>query len=155
MNAVREDLPIIRRATVEDVAAIVALLADDAIAAARESVTDMTPYLVAYKRISVDPDEFLAVAERNGVIVGTLQLSVVHGLSRNGASRAVVEAVRVARSERGSGIGTMMMRWAITQARARGCVIMQLTTHNDRHDAHRFYERLGFQGSHRGYKMAL
>lgn len=155
MNAVPDDLPIIRRATVADVAAIVALLGDDAIAAARESAADMTPYLAAYERISADPDEFLAVVERDGLIVGTLQLSVVQGLSRNGAARAVVEAVRVARSERGSGLGTMMMRWAITQARARGCVIMQLTTHNDRHDAHRFYERLGFEGSHRGYKMPL
>jgi len=95
------------------------------------------------------------VAERDGQIVGTLQLSFLPGLARRGALRAQIEAVRVAQGERGSGLGAAMMGWAIEEARRRGCALVQLTTDKSRADAHRFYARLGFVASHEGMKLAL
>ena len=144
-----------REATRDDVAAIVAMLADDALGATRESPDNLAPYLRAFDVIDADPHQFLAVCEQDGAIAGTMQVSFIAGLSRKGASRALVEAVRIHRDARGTGLGTRMMEWAIDQARERGCSIIQLTTDATRTDAHRFYERLGFEGTHIVYKMAL
>lgn len=145
----------IRRATEADVPAIVALLADDELGATRESPDDLTPYRAAFAAIDADPSEFLAVAVRQGEVIGTLQLSMLPGLSRKGAFRAQIEGVRVASTIRGLGLGETLMRWAIDQARACGCVLVQLTSDKARADAHRFYERLGFTATHEGYKLPL
>ncbi|MEV8374823.1 GNAT family N-acetyltransferase [Kribbella sp. NPDC056861] len=146
---------VIRRATATDVAGIVSLLTDDEIAAQRESPDDLTPYQAAFAAIEADPQQVLVVAERNGELVGTLQLTIIPGLSRMGATRGLVEAVRVAASARGTGLGTTLMEWSIEEARARGCTILQLTSDKARVDAHRFYLRLGFTQSHEGFKYAL
>jgi GNAT superfamily N-acetyltransferase len=146
---------VIRRATATDVPGIVAMLTDDEIAARRESPDDLTPYQAAFEAISADPNQVLVVAERNGELVGTLQLTIMPGLSRKGATRGLVEAVRVAASARGTGLGTTLLEWSIEEARARGCALVQLTTDKARADAHRFYLRLGFQNTHEGFKLPL
>lgn len=144
-----------RRATRADVPGIVAMLSDDALGAKRESPDELTPYVAAFEVIDADPHQVLAVCEVEGQVVGTLQLTFTHGLSRRGATRATIEAVRVHRDMRGTGLGTTMIRWAIEQARERGCGMVQLTTDATRKDAHRFYERLGFEPTHIGFKMML
>ena len=143
-----------RRATAADVPAIVALLADDVLGAQREQPGDPA-YLAAFEAIAADPHQWLVVAQRDGAVVGTLQLTVIPGLSHRGMSRALVEAVRVAASERGSGLGTSLLEWAVERARELGCGLVQLTSNASRTDAHRFYERLGFEASHTGFKLAL
>lgn len=145
----------LRRATAEDVPAIVALLTDDELGAAREVPDDLATYQQAFATIDSDASELLAVAERDGQVVGTLQVSFLPGLSRHGALRAQVEGVRVAKDARGSGVGEVMMRWAIDQARSHGCVLVQLASDKARTDAHRFYDRLGFTATHQGHKLAL
>jgi GNAT superfamily N-acetyltransferase len=145
----------LRRAIAGDVPAIVALLADDDIGALRETPSDLTPYETAFAAIDGDQSEYLAVAEREGEVLGTLQLSLLPGLSRRGALRAQIEGVRVAGAARGLGLGETMVRWAIDEARARGCVLVQLTSDKARTDAHRFYARLGFVATHEGYKLTL
>lgn len=135
--------------------AIVALLADDMLGATRESPDDMTPYWPAFKAIDADPNQFLAVAERDGEVVGTMQLTYLPGLSRKGSTRSQIEAVRVRGTERGTGLGSKLMAWAIDQARQRGCSLVQLTSDTARADAHRFYEQLGFTASHLGFKLTL
>jgi GNAT superfamily N-acetyltransferase len=146
---------VIRRATGADVPAIVSMLVDDEIGATRESPDDLAPYRTAFATIDADPHQVLVVAERNGELVGTLQLTIIPGMSRRGAARGLVEGVRVARSARGIGLGTTLMEWSIAQSRARGCSIVQLTSDKARLDAHRFYERLGFTASHEGFKLQL
>jgi GNAT superfamily N-acetyltransferase len=131
------------------------MLADDDVAASREAPADLRPYLEAFATIDADPRQLLAVAERDGAIVGTMQLTFLPGLSRRGATRALVEAVRVAAPLRSAGIGGRMMRWAVEEARRRGCAMVQLTSDRRRTDAHRFYDRLGFDASHVGFKMPL
>lgn len=145
----------IRRATADDVPAIVAMLADDPLGAQRESPDDLAPYLEALDRLSGDPNQCLMVAARGGRVVGTLQLTIIPGLSRRGATRSVIEGVRVHGDERGSGLGTELITWAVDESRRRNCRLVQLTSDATRGDAHRFYERLGFTGSHIGFKMAL
>ncbi|WP_017537666.1 GNAT family N-acetyltransferase [Nocardiopsis halophila] len=144
-----------RRAQVEDVAEIVAMLSDDAIGRGREDTGDLGPYLSAFKEIDADPRQLLAVAETGGRAVGTLQLTFIPYLSRGGSTRALVEAVRVRAEERGRGIGARMMEWAESQARERGCSLIQLTSDRTRKNAHRFYGRLGYDPTHVGFKKAL
>ncbi|MGC0330859.1 GNAT superfamily N-acetyltransferase [Streptomyces sp. SAI-170] len=149
-----EDLEI-RRATAEDIPAIVAMLADDPLGAQRESPDDLTPYLTAYERLAADPNQHLVVAVRESAVVGTLQLTVIPGLSRRGSTRSIIEAVRVHADERGSGLGTRLIEWAIEESRRQRCQLVQLTSDVTRTDAHRFYERLGFAASHVGFKLSL
>ncbi|MEU9096607.1 GNAT family N-acetyltransferase [Streptomyces sp. NPDC048361] len=145
----------IRPAKPEDIPAIVAMLADDPLGAQRESPDDLTPYRVAFDRLVDDPNHHVVVAVRNGVVVGTLQLTVIPGLSRRGATRSIIEGVRVHGAERGSGLGTQLIEWAVDESKRQGCQLVQLTSDATRTDAHRFYERLGFEASHVGFKKPL
>ncbi|MEV6614587.1 GNAT family N-acetyltransferase [Streptomyces sp. NPDC051051] len=145
----------IRAAVAEDIPAIVGMLADDPLGARRESPDDLTPYLSALERISIDANQRLVVAVREGRVVGTLQLTIVPGLSRRGATRSIIEGVRVHADERGGGLGTRFIEWAIEESRRENCRLVQLTSDSARTDAHRFYERLGFEASHVGFKLQL
>jgi ribosomal protein S18 acetylase RimI-like enzyme len=147
----------LRTATAQDVPAIVGLIADDQLGATRDGYTqdNADAYQAAFLAVDNDPAHLLVVAESAGQVVGTMQLSFLPGLARRGALRAQIEAVRVAASTRGSGLGAAMMRWAIEEARRRGCALVQLTSDKSRGDAHRFYERLGFVASHEGLKLKL
>lgn len=144
-----------RKATSADLPKIVAMLADDMLGQSREIVSDppAEPYRKAFAAIEADANQFLAVAERDGEVVGTMQLSFVPGISHRGAWRGQIEAVRVVSSQRGTGLGREMMAWAIGVFRERGCSMVQLTTDKARKDAHRFYDSLGFAASHEGYKL--
>ncbi|MGC9498088.1 N-acetyltransferase family protein [Streptomyces sp. WG7] len=146
---------VIRPTTEDDIPAVVAMLADDPLGAQRESPDDLAPYLAAYERLSNDPNQHLVVAVRNDRVVGTLQLTIVPGLSRRGATRSIIEGVRIDAAERGSGLGTQLIEWAIDESRRQGCHLVQLTSDKTRTDAHRFYERLGFSASHTGFKLQL
>jgi ribosomal protein S18 acetylase RimI-like enzyme len=142
----------IRRAVRADVGFIVAMLADDKLGSARERLEDPLPpcYFEAFEKLDRDPNIELVVAEEDGRVVGCLQLFVLPGLSSQGASRGLIEDVRVASDCRSRGIGEQLVRWAVEQSRAKGCKVVELLTHHSRVDAQRFYERLGFQKSHVG-----
>lgn len=143
----------IRRTRVEDVGVIVAMLADDPLGGPRERIEDPLPasYFAAFERLSRDPNIQLVVAEDGeGAVVGCLQLCILPGLSSQGASRGLIEDVRVASDRRSRGIGEQLVQWAVTESRARGCKVVELLTHHTRVDAQRFYERLGFARSHVG-----
>jgi GNAT superfamily N-acetyltransferase len=145
----------IRRADRADIPAIVALLADDPLGATRETDAGFTGYHIAFEEISSDPRQVLVVGERAGESVATMQLTFIPGMSRRGSKRALVEAVRVRSDQRGLGLGRQLILWAIDEARAAGCSIIQLTSDMSRVDAHRFYRSLGFEASHVGMKLML
>src|SRR5580704_19513627 len=143
----------VRRA---DVAIIVGMLADDPLGGARERIEDPLPpsYFKAFETLERDPNIQLVVAEDgDGVVVGCLQLCILPGLSSQGASRGLIEDVRVATHCRSRGIGEQLVQWAVAEARAKGCKLVELLTHNSRRDAQRFYARLGFQPSHVGMTL--
>jgi ribosomal protein S18 acetylase RimI-like enzyme len=142
----------IRRTRRNDVPAIVAMLADDHLGRARERIEQPLPrsYYEAFDRVDRDPLFRLFVAEQEGRVVGSLQLCMLPGLSSQGASRALIEDVRVASDCRSRGIGEQLVQWAVGEARSHGCALVELLTHHTRLDAQRFYERLGFARSHVG-----
>lgn len=145
---------IFRDATEQDVPAIVALLTDDPLGQGREG-GDPAPYLAVFARLAANPMHQLIVGERAGRVVATCQLTMLHGLSRQGMTRALVEAVRTAPDLRSTGIGAALMAEAEARARAAGAAMIQLTTDKSRLRAHAFYDRLGYEPSHLGYKKAL
>lgn len=162
MTTAREELATlpggatIVRAVEDDIPAIVAMLIDDGIGKSREAPPSDPRYHKAFDAVSADPHQLLAIVkDATGTPCGTLQLTLIPGLSRMGSSRVIVEAVRIANSHRGTGLGTEVMQWAIEHSRSWGANLVQLTTDQRRTDAHRFYQRLGFVGSHLGMKLIL
>ncbi|MGO4351504.1 N-acetyltransferase family protein [Rhizobium sp. RAF36] len=147
-----------RRARESDLPSIIAMLADDALGRSREVVSDPVDerYLVAFAAIVADDNQLLAVAvNADDQPVGCLQLTFIPGLSRTGMWRGQIESVRITETERGTGLGTRFIKWAIGVCRDRGCKLVQLTSDKSRADSIRFYERLGFMASHEGMKLTL
>src|SRR5271169_2598581 len=132
----------IRRARRDDIRVIVAMLADDPLGSGRERIEDPLPpcYFRAFEAVERDPGLQLVVAENDGAVVGCLQLCILPGLSSQGASRGLIEDVRVATHCRSRGIGEQLVQWAVSEARAGNCRLVELLTHNTRVDAQRFYE---------------
>jgi ribosomal protein S18 acetylase RimI-like enzyme len=146
----------IRRARRDDVAAIVAMLADDHLGRGRERLETPLPacYFSAFERVHSSTDLALVVAEdASGQVVGCLQLAILPGISSQGGSRGLLEDVRVAADRRSQGIGEQLVQWAVAEARGRGCHMVELLTHGSRVDAQRFYARLGFSPSHVGMTL--
>jgi GNAT superfamily N-acetyltransferase len=168
-----------RIATRADVPAVLELLADDEVSRARDGAAPEAPDAArsssaaeesrreaaeesrreaveaAFDAIDADPRNELIVADDDGRVVGTFQLTFIPSLSRGGRERMTIEAVRVSRDRRGQGVGRAMMEWALARGRERGCGIAQLTTDKQRTDAHRFYASLGFAATHEGMKLSL
>jgi GNAT superfamily N-acetyltransferase len=136
---------------------IVRMLVDDPLGSTRERYEEPLPqaYYDAFEATANDPNNRHMIAEVDGNLVGTLHLVFIRGVARMGATRAQIEAVRIAAGQRGEGIGRKMIEAAIEMARERGCSLVQLTTDKTRKDAHRFYESLGFVASHEGMKLSL
>lgn len=148
---------IFRLATRADLPSIVRMLADDELGSQRERYEDPLPqaYYAAFEQIDIDPNHELVVAELDSEVIGTLHLMFLPSISFQGRLRAQIESVRVDKKFQSRGIGSEMMKWTIKRASERGAHVVQLTTHQSREDAHRFYERLGFKTSHLGMKLSL
>nr|WP_183578148.1 GNAT family N-acetyltransferase [Mucilaginibacter sp. X5P1]MBB6140857.1 ribosomal protein S18 acetylase RimI-like enzyme [Mucilaginibacter sp. X5P1] len=146
-----------RIATKEDLKEIIKMMADDPLGSQREVVSEIISekYLSAFEKIQADPNQELTVAEMNGVLVATFQLTFIQYLNFQGGVRAQIEAVRTNSNYRGRGIGTKVFEYAINRAKAKGCHLIQLTTDKARPDALRFYEKLGFKATHEGMKLKL
>jgi GNAT superfamily N-acetyltransferase len=147
----------IRIAREDDVAALVAIYAADAVGGHGDTVDESAhgEYLAAFHAIETSPNETLYVAERDGEIVGTFQTAILTKLIGRGAVSMVIEAVQTREDMRGRGIGGIMIRYCIADAQKRGLKAVQLTSNMARIDAHRFYERLGFEKGHFGFRMKL
>jgi GNAT superfamily N-acetyltransferase len=150
--------PVVRRAHRHDLPRVVELLQQESLdGEQREDLGPPLPqrYYDALAEIEADPDNDIIVAEMDGHVVGTFQLTLIRHLEREAELVAEIESVVVDEPFRGKGIGEAMMRWAIENARERGCQRVQLTSNKRRLDAHRFYERLGFVPGHIGMKLTL
>jgi GNAT superfamily N-acetyltransferase len=149
-----------RDATPDDIPAILTLShAGDARGADTPPLDPATltdpRYRTAFDDIAADPNHRLIVAERDRQVIGTLQISIIPGLPRFGARRGLLENVHIRADQRGNGLGSEMVTWAIEECRSAGCTIVQLTSNKVRTDAHRFYRKLGFEASHEGFKLYL
>jgi len=146
-----------RKATINDLRAIINLLLEDELGQARESKKPELDqrYIDAFHRIDIDFNQYLMVVENKGEIMGTCHLTIMPSLTFTGQTRMQIEAVRILKECRGQKIGEWMMQEAIKYGKSNGASIIQLTTNKQRASAKNFYERLGFEASHEGMKMYL
>jgi len=146
-----------RKAMESDITALVALLADDELGANREdlSVPLNHRYVDAFQCIDKDSNNELTVIETDGELVGMLQLTFIPYLTHTGSWRCLIEGVRIVKTYRGKGLGAKFVNWAINRAREKNCSIVQLTSDKQRSDALRFYESLGFEATHEGFKLKI
>lgn len=147
----------IRDATAADLPRIIELYAVLAMDPGQEAPGDppADEYVRAFGEVSADPRQRLLVIESGGRVVGTIVLIIVPNISRRGRPYALIENVVVDETERGRGYGEALMRYAIAEARDAGCYKVALTSRTQRGDAHRFYERLGFTVSSKGFRLTL
>ena len=149
--------PQFRQAVARDLPRLVTMLADDELGAQREDSSEPlnSSYRSAFDAIDRDPNNALIVAEIDASIVGMMQLTFIPYLTHIGSWRCLIEGVRVHPEYRGQGLGTALIEWAIEAARKRQCRILQLTSDKQRPDALRFYQALGFEATHEGFKLRL
>jgi len=154
---VEQQMLTVRRARAEDLPQVIALFADDDVEgpSRAEHGTLGEGQREAFVAIESDPNNHVFVAELDGAVVGTFQLTFIRQLSYGGCLVAQVESVHVHSSVRSHGIGTRMMEVAIAEASRRNALRIQLTSNVRRTRAHAFYERLGFVASHKGMKLYL
>jgi ribosomal protein S18 acetylase RimI-like enzyme len=145
----------IRKATREDLAHIVQLLAHDPLGSQRESYQTPLPkeYYTAFDEINSDKNQHLIVVLDGDKIIGTLQLTIITYITYRGGKRGQIEGVRIDEAYRGQGIGNMMIQWAVDKARELGCHLIQLTMDKKRRETIEFYKKLGFIDSHEGMKL--
>ncbi|MGP4684797.1 GNAT family N-acetyltransferase [Agrobacterium pusense] len=156
MNATLENL-LIRKAREDDLPALAAIFAADDIGGHGDTADESAQpdYLAAFRAIEASPSETLYVAELDGEVVGTFQTAILTKLVGRGARSMVIEAVQTRADMRGRGIGAVMINYCLDEARRQGLKAAQLTSNMARLDAHRFYERLGFEKRHLGFRMKL
>jgi len=147
----------IRYAQINDLAAIVELLANDTLGMAREQIDHDTlqDYITAFANISSDSNNHLVVMEHDQQIIGVLQLTILQHLTHKGSKRGHIEGVRISSKYRGHGLGSLLIQWAIDKSRELNCRMVQLTTDIQRPEALKFYQKLGFVPSHHGLKLHL
>ncbi len=103
---------------------------------------DLSMLAARFANFSERGEEAL-VAERDGKVIGVATLHLTPVLHRAGAVGRVTALV-VDETVRGTGAGAAIMREAESIMKARGCVIMEVTSNRKRVDAHAFYEQLGY-----------
>ncbi|CAN7446472.1 N-acetyltransferase family protein [Bosea sp. LjRoot237] len=150
----------IRPACREDVARIASLIMLGAATQTRtlaqiEEEARHPAYLAAFDEVEASPYNTLFVAELDGEVVGTLQVTLIPGLAYRGRKRAKLESVHVHPDLRGRRIGEAMVAHAVAFARKKGAGQVELTSNKSREAAHRFYRRLGFDQGHEGFKLVL
>jgi GNAT superfamily N-acetyltransferase len=96
----------------------------------------------------------VVVAEVDGRVAGLAQLHVSPSLEYDRPA-AKLAALVVDESRRGEGIGRALVEEMEAEARARGCVLLFLTTAARREDAHAFYERVGLQETGKRFAKEL
>ena len=146
-----------QEATQEDLAAIVEMIYDDEAAKKREVFSDpiLPGYVSAFNTIQKNPNAHLITVKMADKVIGVAQLNFIANLTYQGGIRAQIEGVRIHKDYRSQGIGSQLFDHLIKLSQQNHCHLVQLTTSNSRDDAHRFYERLGFECSHAGYKLHI
>ncbi|MFH1080867.1 MAG: GNAT family N-acetyltransferase [Pseudomonadota bacterium] len=108
-----------------------------------------------FRRMRAYPDYRLYCALYEGAVIGTFALLVMDNMGHMGKPSAVLEDVVVAGKWRGRGIGGQMVCYAMARSREKGCYKLSLSSNENREDAHRFYEKIGFKRHGYSYAMFL
>ncbi|MGN6796297.1 MAG: GNAT family N-acetyltransferase [Streptosporangiaceae bacterium] len=128
----------VRPATSGDAARLAELLTELGYPVVAEEVAERLAYWLH------DEASQLLVAEIGELVVGSISLHAIPYLERTGRWLRI-ESLVVDASVRRAGTGRALMAAAERQARAWGCLQIEVTSMRSRGDAHAFYRRLGFE----------
>lgn len=145
----------VNRATRADLPEMMAVLSQDDTAGFQGS-EDLGRYEATFDAVGRDRSHHVTVVrDAEGRIVGMMQLIIVPGVSRGGATRLQIEGLWVAESERSQGLGAAMLEWAHDHGRARGATLAHVITGLDGDRARNFYARVGYDTVHSGLVREL
>jgi ribosomal protein S18 acetylase RimI-like enzyme len=128
---------LIRPAEGRDSVALSALIAQLGYDAAPVDVAERLATMASEGRL-------VLVTEIDGAVIGCLSTSVMRVLHRP-APVGRISMMVVDEGLRGQGIGAELVRAAEAALAREGCYMVEVTSHNRREAAHRFYERLGYE----------
>jgi len=127
----------IRRARKEDAAALADLAGQLGYPSTKAQIESRL------ERVFPDPAHAVFVAEApDGKIAGWVHIFGYHVLEAD--PRAEVAGLVVDAAQRGSGIGRLLMQHAEQWAREQGYTAVTLRSNIVRHEAHVFYQRIGY-----------
>ena len=100
-----------------------------------------------YERWLEDPETFFVIAESAGNPVGYAFVTIGPGYASwaTGERAAALETLSVLPGHRGGGVGAMLIEAVWSRLEEIGIDEMAITTTVTNVDAHRFYERQGFE----------
>jgi len=140
----------IRKANKEDAPSLSSLFME--LVGAESNIQEMQRQL---EMISTQSNYFVAVACHDDHVVGTAMGIVCHDLVGDCAPFLLIENVVVAQNSQGQGIGKMLMQALEDFASANRCSYTILASSDEREQAHRFYESIGYSGVKRGFIKLL
>jgi GNAT superfamily N-acetyltransferase len=138
----------------DEVAAAVALINEGTLSPGAEDASRADDYWEAVLEVRDRGGELL-VALHDGVLVGMCQVIIFRHFQHTAGWCAEIESVYVRPDARGQGVGAAMLAHAEAFAQNRGCYRVQLTSRNERLDAHRFYRARGYDQTSQGFKKPL
>ena len=147
----------IRSATQDDLEQIVGIYVMDPLVGDHQpaSIEIDEAYREVFTQIDEDPNQLLLVAEHQGEITGTVQVTCIQYLLGRLIKTAVVEALFVHPDHVNNGIGTLLMKEAEKWAKKNNCYSVRLTSNRKRAEAHRFYEKLNYVDDHLAFKKII
>jgi len=144
----------IRPIVLDDVPAAVEVLLGGSLAPESEDQDRPEAYWAAVVETRERRGDVL-VADLDGEVVGVCQVMVFPHFQHAGGWCCELESVHVRADQRSRGVGAQLLRAAEEVAKMRGCYRVQLTSRLVRTDAHRFYERNGYEATSVGFKKLL
>jgi GNAT superfamily N-acetyltransferase len=109
-----------------------------------------------FERLKANPNCIFLVAEHEGRMAGSVMGIVCDELYGECRPFMVIEDVIVDEDHRRLGVGSALMRGLERLAAESGCAYIIFVTENERTDAHRFYESLGYKSdAYKGFKKRL
>ena len=100
----------------------------------------------AWKEIEKNPDIRYFGAVEDGKVVSTCYAVIIPNLTRGCRGICFIENVVTDREYRNRGLGSRVIGMAVDFAKERHCYKVILQSGKARTEAHRFYERIGFDG---------
>lgn len=103
-----------------------------------------------------DPNLYYIVAEKDGMLLATCNITIIKNLTRSARPYGLIENVVTHKEYRNKGLGKQVIKQAVEIARSKGCYKVMLLTGSKKEETLNFYRSCGFRDDIKtGFYMAL